>query len=106
MGGGPATLMDRIGQTALGRIAAGVEVTIAAWLPHRESTSYLVALPDGPEQGWLQTANLQAKPRPQVRSAVVAVASAAPKPRTTKKRAVGVVGAAARRTRTAAKAGQ
>lgn len=80
-GGGPATLMQRDGQTPVGPIQPGVEVTISAWLPHREGTRYLVSEVNGPELGWLMTGNLQAQPRPVAPKPLVPVVVAKPKPK-------------------------
>lgn len=84
-GGGPAPLTQRDGQTPVGLIEPGVEVTISAWLPHREGTRYLVSLVSGAEQGWLQTTHLLARPRPVTPKPPVAAVVAKPKPRVRKK---------------------
>ena len=104
-GGGPATLTQRDGQTPMGLIQPGVEVTISAWLPHREGTRYLVSLVTGGEQGWVQTTNLQAQPRPVTPKPVVAVVPPKPKPKPrARKKVVASAGAAAPAVAAAAKA--
>ena len=69
------TLTDADGTSALATVAAGAEVEILAWRPHRSGgTRYRVVPTNGGTEGWLGAASLAPRQRPVSRPPVAAAA--------------------------------
>jgi hypothetical protein len=81
-GGGSVPLSDEPGHTCIGSVRVGAEVELMAWRPRGGwGTRYRIRVDDGSE-GWVDAANLRARPEPEPpRRAPAPPPAASPAPR-------------------------
>jgi hypothetical protein len=79
-------LSDEPGHVLLGTVRVGAEVEVTAWRPRGGwGTRYRIRIPDGSE-GWVDAANLQARPEPVAPLRAAAPPISAPRPKRARKR--------------------